>query len=504
MLKETIINFLNTNLKFLQKFSLQIFDSIQQFGIVYIIKKKNLINFILGFIDIFILTVIFQISFNLFEVGDDKLFLFDRNFALLFLYMLPSWLLILQICNVAQIPRTSRKSRLFFQYIQFTALNLIILYLYHLIFNLDTISHSFIIAFSLIGLAVLYSFRIIEYKLFKWFRAQGYNYLNIILIADRTSDSFIEDLIEKKEWGYRILLIFSDSTHLTKKFGQRIKILPEKSVVTLSNLLEIDIVDEVLYLKQDFVPTEVRSVIRTCEEIGVVFRLSSLTSPVYLTNGKLSKIGNTTFLTFVNIPTNSFGIALKATSDIYISFIMLTLLSPLLILIGLCIKLTSSGPVLFRQARVGLRGRQFYLYKFRTMVDNAEELRKHLEEQNEMDGPVFKIKSDPRITTVGKILRKTGLDEIPQLFNVLKGEMSLIGPRPPLQSETRMYKRWQLRRLSVRPGLTCSWQIKPDRNNIKFEKWMKLDLDYIDNWSPRLDLVLLFKTVGTVIRGTGT
>ena len=278
----------------------------------------------------------------------------------------------------------------------------------------------------------MYSFRIIEYKLFKWFRAQGYNYLNIVLIADKTSESFIEDLIEKKEWGYRILLIFSDSTHLAKKFGHKIKILPEKSVVTLSNLLEIDIVDEVLYLKNDFVPSEVRSVIRTCEEIGVVFRLSSLSSPVYLTNGKLSKIGNTTFLTFVNIPTNSFGIALKAASDIYISFLLLSLLSPLLILIGLGIKLTSSGPVSFRQARVGLRGRQFYLYKFRTMVYNAEELRKRLEEQNEMDGvTVFKIKSDPRITTVGKILRKTGLDEIPQLFNVLKGEMSA-----PLASPT--------------------------------------------------------------------
>ena len=121
-----------------------------------------------------------------------------------------------------------------------------------------------------------------------------------------------------------------------------------------------------------------------------------------------------------------------------------------------------------------------------------------------MDGPVFKIKGDPRITSIVKILRKTGLDELPQLFNVLKGEMSLIGPRPPLQSETRKYERWQLRRLSVKPGITCSWQIIPDRNNIKFENWMKLDLAYIDNWSPRLDFMLLLKTVRTVIFGTGS
>ena len=138
------------------------------------------------------------------------------------------------------------------------------------------------------------------------------------------------------------------------------------------------------------------------------------------------------------------------------------------------------------------------------MVVNAELLRKQLETENEMDGPVFKIKKDPRITPVGKLLRKTGLDELPQLFNVLKGEMSLIGPRPPLQSETRQYKRWQLRRLSVKPGITCSWQIIPDRNNVKFENWMKLDLAYIDNWSPKLDFMLLLKTIRTVIFGGGS
>jgi lipopolysaccharide/colanic/teichoic acid biosynthesis glycosyltransferase len=127
-----------------------------------------------------------------------------------------------------------------------------------------------------------------------------------------------------------------------------------------------------------------------------------------------------------------------------------------------------------------------------------------LESANEADGPVFKIKNDPRITPIGRVLRKTGLDELPQLINVLKGEMSLIGPRPPLQSEIRMYSRWQLRRLSVKPGITCSWQIIPDRNNIKFDKWMRLDLAYIDNWSLGHDLLLLIKTIRTVVFGTGS
>jgi len=137
------------------------------------------------------------------------------------------------------------------------------------------------------------------------------------------------------------------------------------------------------------------------------------------------------------------------------------------------------------------------------MVSGAETLRKDLLLQNEADGPVFKIKDDPRITKVGKLLRRTGLDELPQLLNVLKGEMSLIGPRPPLQEETVRYKRWQLRRLSVKPGLSCFWQIKPERNSIKFEKWMEMDLAYIDNWSLRLDFVILVKTIRTIFHRTG-
>ena len=179
------------------------------------------------------------------------------------------------------------------------------------------------------------------------------------------------------------------------------------------------------------------------------------------------------------------------------------MLSPILILIGVLTKVTSPGPIIFKQARVGLRGRHFNLYKFRTMVADAEKIRKDLGDKNEMDGPVFKIKDDPRVTRIGKFLRKTGLDELPQLFNVLKGEMSLIGPRPPLQSETLQYKRWQFRRLSVKPGLSCFWQIKPDRNSIKFEQWMEMDLAYIDNWSLSLDFIILVKTIKTVFQRTG-
>ncbi|MBN2763880.1 MAG: sugar transferase, partial [Bacteroidales bacterium] len=159
---------------------------------------------------------------------------------------------------------------------------------------------------------------------------------------------------------------------------------------------------------------------------------------------------------------------------------------------------------IFRQERVGLRGRKFYIYKFRTMVANAEDLKEKLMAQNESDGPTFKIKKDPRITFIGSVLRKTGLDELPQLFNVLKGEMSLIGPRPPLPKEVAKYERWHLRRLSVKPGITCTWQIIPNRNEVRFDNWMKLDIQYIDGWSIKKDLELFFRTIKTVFHGTGS
>jgi exopolysaccharide biosynthesis polyprenyl glycosylphosphotransferase len=365
------------------------------------------------------------------------------------------------------------------------------------------ISRLFLIEFAVFGLLFLFLARSLEYKVFRIYRAKGYNYINVVLIADDSSIPFIESLISNKEWGYRIIAIFTGSDKIKEKYEKAIILLPDEYLSVLNDLMEVDIIDEVIYFKTKVIPAEVRNTVRSCEELGVVFSLIYTDQNNKLTNAIKTVIGNQKFLTFINIPHNSFALAIKKIMDISISLFLIVCLSPALLLISVLIKMTSKGPIVFQQARVGLRGRQFNLYKFRTMIVNAENLKKDLEAENEMDGPVFKIKDDPRVTNIGSFLRKTGLDELPQLFNVLKGEMSLIGPRPPLPTETLQYKRWQLRRLSVKPGLSCFWQIKPDRNNIKFEKWMELDLAYIDNWSLRLDFIILLKTIKTVFLRTG-
>jgi lipopolysaccharide/colanic/teichoic acid biosynthesis glycosyltransferase len=186
-----------------------------------------------------------------------------------------------------------------------------------------------------------------------------------------------------------------------------------------------------------------------------------------------------------------------------VSLALLVLLAPLLLAVALLINLTSPGPIFFGQERVGLNKRRFKIYKFRTMIPNAERIQEELLHLNEMKGPAFKIKNDPRVTPIGRILRKTSIDELPQLFNVLKGDMSLVGPRAMSVRDYQLFNEdWQRRRFSVPPGITCLWQIN-GRNLIPFEQWMELDMQYIDKWSLWLDLKILARTIPAVLRGSG-
>jgi|WetSurMetagenome_2_1015567.scaffolds.fasta_scaffold01469_4 exopolysaccharide biosynthesis polyprenyl glycosylphosphotransferase len=483
---------------------MDIFSTLIRLKIIPFIEKWNLANLILGLIDIMAIAVAFEIAYLINYSEYQGLFFFERrDMTLLFFGVLPLWLITLYIIKVTEIPRTKRYRTLLFEYIQSVMAISMVLLVYYFVFKLSYLSRLFLIEFAVLGFMFLFLARTVEYKVFKIYRAKGFNYVNIVLIADESAIPFIESLRANIDWGYRVTFMFTSSPQIIEKYGKIFKILPEKTKMILHELMEIDMIDEVLYYKKEISSSEVRNTIRSCEELGVVFRMKFDLIQLNLTNAFTAYIGNDKFLTFINVPYKPFALAAKKFMDVSLSIILVIILSPAMLLIALMVKFTSKGPVIYKQARVGLRGRQFDLYKFRTMVANADKIRTDLESKNEMDGPVFKIKEDPRVTGIGKVLRKTGLDELPQLINVLKGEMSLIGPRPPLKSETEKYKRWQLRRLSVKPGLSCFWQIIPDRNNVKFEKWMEMDLAYIDNWSPRLDFIILIKTIKTVFQRSG-
>ena len=249
---------------------------------------------------------------------------------------------------------------------------------------------------------------------------------------------------------------------------------------------------------------QVEYVIRACELEGVEVWLIADFFATQISRTSFDELFNRPLLVFRSTPEASWQSVIKHVMDRVGAFILLIVLLPLFSLIALAIKLTSPGPVLFRQQRSGQNGAPFTLYKFRTMVTNAEQFKQELEALNEMTGPVFKLTNDPRITRIGKWLRRYSLDELPQLFNVLRGEMSLVGPRPlPVDEVKRFSDLAHRRRLSVKPGITCLWQIS-GRNQIKdFKDWVRLDLEYIDNWSLWLDLEILLRTIPAVFAATG-
>lgn len=482
---------------------MDVFSTLYRLHIIPFLKKWNLLNFILGTLDIMAIVFAFETSYLIVYHKTGLLFFLDKNFLLLFLGVAPFWLLILYLLKATEIPRTKQYRSLFFEYSLSAAAIFLLLVMIYFLFKLYAISRTFIVLIPTFGFIFLFTLRMLEYKVFKRYREKGFNYLNVVLIADNSSLPFIEELLLHKEWGYKIVAIFTTSEAIKDKYQETIIMLPEEYIQVLNDLMEVDMIDEVLYLKSKILPSEIRKIVRSCEELGVVFSVLYRDEKLTLNNAVKTEIAEHKFLTFINVPHSTSALAFKKITDIFGALAAIIVLSPLFILISIIIKLSSPGPIIYKQSRVGLRGRQFELYKFRTMIVNADELKKELVEMNEADGPAFKIKDDPRVTKIGKFLRRTGLDELPQLFNILKGEMSLIGPRPPLPEETTQYERWQLRRLSVKPGLSCFWQVKPDRNSIKFEKWMEMDLAYIDNWSLRLDFMILLKTIRTIFQRTG-
>ena len=269
----------------------------------------------------------------------------------------------------------------------------------------------------------------------------------------------------------------------------------------LTHLLDDHVVDEVIFSAPLEELPRVLPFVALCEEVGVTAQVQA-ESMVCHAVPEIVNFHGVPLLTYSPTRHAPELLTIKRAVDLTLAIIGICLALPILLACALFIRLDSPGPVLFRQRRSGLNGREFWMLKFRTMTADAESRRAEVAHLNESDGPVFKATNDPRVTRIGGWLRRWSLDELPQLFNVLVGDMSMVGPRPPIPAEVEQYDRWQRRRLSMRPGLTCLWQIK-GRHRVSFDEWMKLDLFYIDCWSLRLDFLIMWKTVATVLSGSG-
>ena len=423
-----------------------------------------------------------------------------QDHLILAIVIIPVWFLLLEMYEMGTMARIQRYRTILKKYIFLNLIGSVILFLVFHIFNLYSMPGPIFLVFGVVNICVLSMQKIAGRMVINFFRKKGYNYRTILIIADESSIPFIQQIIETDRWGYRINGIVTDSDMVKKEFGDQYPIHLESE--DFEHLIDEKVIDEVFFCKLDFDTNSIRQLINECREIGVGFHLHNKVLSFGGIAPRLTFLNRQFFLSFRNTPENYITLQIKGAIDFFLSLLFLTMVSPFMLLIALLIKMEDGGPIIFKQVRVGKHGRLFNCLKFRTMVVNAEEMKEKLMELNEQDGPVFKIKNDPRITKVGKILRKTSLDELPQFINVLIGDMSIVGPRPPVPSEVKLYKRCLIRRLSVTPGITCIWQVS-GRNNIPFDKWMEMDMQYIDNWSLTLDFIIMLKTLKVILNHDG-
>jgi exopolysaccharide biosynthesis polyprenyl glycosylphosphotransferase len=464
------------------------------------LKERELaVNNMLAGVDVIIALVTFNLT--AYFVGEQATGYHNRDLIILNLLTVAVWFVFSKRFRLGELYRSRPYSIVIFNCAGLSFFGGAILALAAFVLKISFASTWLLGVFIIANMSLTFLVKVIIYKTMKSFRKQGLNSRTVIIKGDKSAIPLIKEMLDHNEWGYRIVAIVGDGL-VFKEFASKLPVFSPENI-NIDELIAQKAIDELIYCKAKPDMGEMETLLYSCSEVGVIFRMYS---PFFnmLTNKTHIHYFNTHgLLTFSNTPQDYLSLKAKRLFDFLVSLFVISVFSPLFIVIALIIKTTSTGPVFFKQIRVGLRGRRFWVYKFRTMVTNAEELKHKLMDQNEMDGPVFKITNDPRITGVGNFLRKTSLDELPQFFNVFLGQMSIVGPRPPIPAEVKQYERWQLRRLSMNPGITCIWQISPSRNDISFDDWMRMDLDYIDNWSLKLDFVIILKTVRAIFRADG-
>jgi exopolysaccharide biosynthesis polyprenyl glycosylphosphotransferase len=425
------------------------------------------------------------------------------NFVL-FSVLVFVWHLILVMCGLYESKRLSTRRSELVDVLKAVTLAALCLMLPAAFLAKRTITFTFLVLFWLLGATLLMTVRLVVRYLLGVMRRHGMNsHFMLILGTNARAIEFAARIEAKAEFGYRAVGFVDDDWAGKAAFletGRQVCC----DFAGLSEFLRHNPVDEVaIYLPLRSFYEHAAQVAALCELHGIIMRINS-----DIFDLKIAKSSSDDFdgqAQFMATATGQQGwpLLVKRVLDFSISLTLLALLAPVFLITALLIRWTAPGSVFFGQKRVGLNKRQFVMFKFRTMIPNAELAQEQLLALNEMTGPVFKIKNDPRVTPVGRFLRRASLDELPQLWNVLKGDMSLVGPRAMSVRDYQLFSEdWQRRRFSVRPGITCLWQIN-GRNSIPFEQWMQMDIEYIDKWSLWLDVKILARTIPAVLKGSG-
>ncbi|MBI1745890.1 MAG: sugar transferase [Acidobacteria bacterium] len=370
------------------------------------------------------------------------------------------------------------------------------------------VSRPLILLFLWANFALLFLERVALKIKLHLFKENQHNFKSILIVAGNTDGREVGELIKNyRDWGLHLAGYITTETDIRSEgcaLPQRPSDPPTLGGLNrIPQILQENIIDEIVFVASDKKDLEkFEEIFPLCETQGIRMRLVANFFPQSISRMSMGYLDHVPLITFSTAPDYSPALVMKRLLDLGLSLVLLAAAAPLMLVVAALLKLTTKGPIIYRQVRCGLYGRPLTLYKFRSMIDGAEDVLWEIKHLNEMDGPVFKMRQDPRVAPLGRVLRKSSIDELPQLYNVLKGDMSLVGPRAPLPEEVREYTRSQRRRLSVTPGITCLWQVS-GRNEIDFNEWMKMDLRYIDNWSLLLDLKILLKTILTVLLDKG-
>ena len=382
------------------------------------------------------------------------------------------------------------------------AVVLVLMYAGLYLFRRDDISRTYVLLIGAVDFSLLLVGRYVSYNGIAWMRKRLRRYHYFLIVGCGTRAHEMASLIEESRgMGLRLVGFVdpnSEGSQLSDRFGDY-KVFPAQSV---AKLLEDNVIDEVIFAVNMQELARLEPLMAYCANVGVKTRVQLEFLPAPFSRIYLENFRDVPLLSLSSAPESELLLLLKRMADVVVAAVSLVVLAPVLLAIAAAIRITSPGNVMFRQTRCGLGGRKFTMYKFRSMVNNAEQLRAELHQFNELDGPAFKISEDPRITPVGRVLRRFSVDELPQLWNILRGDMSFVGPRPAIPDEVGKYEPWQRRRLRMRPGLTCIWVLE-GRSDVEFHRWIQLDLAYIDNWSLWLDCKIFFRTIPIVITGKG-
>ncbi|MFC2168331.1 sugar transferase [Acidobacteriota bacterium] len=412
-----------------------------------------------------------------------------------------SWCLVLYLNGMYLSLRTRKYSEIL--WIIFKTSFIVSLTFGSLVFllKLTFVSRLFFILFLVIGILIIWTEKTLLFLITHYLRRRGYNYRTILIVGTGPRAlSFINKVKSHPEWGMRILGAIDDEPGRGIRKVNSIDVIG--SLDDVSDILRDSIVDEVLFMIPRSRLNFMQETIFACETVGVSAIVAVDLYDLQIARTQVTEIEGIPFVRFKTVIPGEWRLLIKRSLDIIISGVLLIFMIPWLMLSAILIKLTSKGPILFKQERLGLNGRKFILFKFRTMYQGAQSALENGADIQAMNGNKFKAKKQKWITPIGKILRRLSIDEFPQILNVFIGHMSVIGPRPTVADEVTQYTDWQRRRFSMKPGLTCLWQIK-GRNKLSHEDWMKLDLEYLDNWSLWLDFKIFIKTIPIVLFGIG-